>query len=313
MSTPRKAGTRAKEAGHTGRHAIVLRPRKSKFVEIFRSTPTKTVCPNFYVLAHANGCGFAPLCTYCYLKSSFWHLKGQHAFTNRAKMLKEIGTWIRRDNLESYVLNAGNLSDSLSFEKFRPLVSDLVDLFRREAKGRPHTLLLVTKGGMKECRALLKLKSSPNVAITFSVNNPEAAAKHEAGAPPVADRLEAARRLKKNDWRIRIRIDPMIVGYEYGPLARQVKTLAPERLTLGTLRSEHNLTKFAKTPLLQALEQPSEPNALARYPLKERLKLYRQAVSLFDDRCHIGLCEETPDVWRTLGLNVDDKPCNCGG
>ena len=290
-----------------------MRPRKSRFVDIFRTTPTKTVCPNFYVLAHANGCGFAPLCTYCYLKSSFWHLKGQHAFTNRAAMLKEIRTWIHRDNLESYVLNAGNLSDSLSFEAFRPLMADLVELFRREAKGRPHTLLLVTKGGLKESRALLRMKPCANVAISFSVNNPDAAAKHEAGAASVKDRLEAARRLKKKGWRIRIRIDPMILGFDYDWITRRVKALKPERVTLGSIRAEPNLDRFAKTPLLQALERPSDPKSLARYPLKRRLKMYRDAIRILGRTCPIGLCEETYDVWHALGLNTEAKPCNCGG
>ena len=290
-----------------------MRPRKSKFVEIFRTTPPKTVCPNFYVLAHANGCGFAPLCTYCYLKSSFWHLRGQHAFTNRAAMLREIRAWIRRDNLESYVLNAGNLSDSLSFEKHRPLMADLVELFRREAVGRPHTLLLVTKGGLKESRALLKTKPCANVAISFSVNNPDAAAKHEAGAAPAKDRLEAARRLKKRGWRVRIRIDPMILGFDYGWVTRQVKALKPERVTLGTIRAEHNLDRFVKTPLLRALERPSDPKSLARYPLNKRLKMYRDAIRILGRTCPIGLCEETYDVWHALGLNTEAKPCNCGG
>ena len=297
----------------TGRHKIVLRPRKSKFVEIFRTTPPKTVCPNFYVLAHANGCGFAPLCTYCYLKSSFWHLKGQHAFTNRDKMLKEIAAWIRLDNLETYVLNAGNLSDSLSFEEFRPLVADLVELFRKEAKGRPHTLLLVTKGGLKEARALLAMKPCENVTISFSVNNPDAAAKHEAGAAPVKERLEAARQLKKKGWRIRMRIDPMILGFDYGWITRQVKALKPERVTFGTLRAEHNLDRFAKTPILQQLEQPADSKALSRYPLKTRLKLYGDGIRILGKLCPIGLCEETYDVWNALGLKTESKPCNCGG
>jgi len=282
-------------------------------VEIFRTTPPKTVCPNFYVLAHANGCGFAPLCTYCYLKSSFWHLKGQHAFTNRTPMLREIAAWIRLDSLESYVLNAGNLSDSLSFEQFRPLMADLVELFRREAKGRPHTLLLVTKGGTKEVRDLLHLKPCANVAISFSVNNPEAAAKHEAGAATVKDRLEAARRLKKRGWRIRIRIDPMILGFDYGWITRRVKALKPERVTLGSIRAELNLDRFAKTSLLQALERPADPKSLARYPLKTRLKMYRDAIRILGKTCPIGLCEETYDVWHALGLDTAAKPCNCGG
>ena len=131
------------------RLACQSRPRKSKFVDIFRTTPVNTVCPNFYVLAHADGCSFAPQCSYCYLKSSFWYLRAPQVFTNLDKMVAEIKAWLARDELESYVLSMGNLSDSLVFEEARPLIGGLVELFREEseAKGRKHTLLLVTKRG----------------------------------------------------------------------------------------------------------------------------------------------------------------------
>jgi DNA repair photolyase len=126
-----------------------LRERKTRFVEIFRTTPARTVCPNFYVLSHANGCAFTPHCSYCYLKSSFWYLKEHRVYVNADAMMAEAASWIRKDGLESYVLNMGNLSDSLVFEDVRPVMGRLTALFRAEAeaKGRPHTLLLVTKGG----------------------------------------------------------------------------------------------------------------------------------------------------------------------
>ncbi len=145
-----------------GRLACQHRERKSKFVDIFRTTPVNTVCPNFYVLAHADGCSFAPQCSYCYLKSSFWFLRSPEVFTNFDKMTAEIKAWLARDELESYVLNMGNLSDSLVFEEARPLIGAVVELFRKEAeaKGRRHTLLLVTKGGTPECGPLLEIATT---------------------------------------------------------------------------------------------------------------------------------------------------------
>lgn len=288
----------------------VLRERKTGFVDIFRSTPTGTVCPNFYVLAHANGCAFSPRCTYCYLKSSFWFLKQDQAFTNVNKMTTEIRNWIARDNLESYMLNMGNLSDSLAFEEKRPLILRLTEIFREEAekKDRKHTLLLVTKGGARECGPLFETESCRNVILSFSVNNPAAARKLEKGAAPVRDRIEAARRLKKKGWRIRIRIDPMIKGFDYREIAGRVKILAPERVTLGTLRAESNLPRFAGKGLFAELETPSNRTGLARYPGNQRLALYRQAVEILSGSCPIGLCEETPDIWKALRLDTD---CNC--
>ena len=290
------------------------RKRKTRFVDIFRTTPAKTVCPNFYVLAHANGCGFAPKCEYCYLKSSFWYLKGDQVFDNVDDMLAEMGRWIARDNLESYVLNTGNLSDSLAFEETRPAVARMVDLFRSdaEAKGRPHALLLVTKGGVAECRTLFAEKPCRNVIVSFSVNNAEAARKYESGAASVQDRFEAARRLKALGWRVRMRIDPMILPYDYSDVIEETRALAPERVTLGLLRAEPSLLKLVNHGMFNELERPAGAKALARYPLQERIAAYRPAVDRLRGVCDVGLCEETEDVWLALGLDVEGKACNCG-
>ena len=294
---------------------VVFGVRRSRFVDIFRTTPPKTVCPNFFVLAHANGCAFAPQCSYCYLKSSFRQQREHKAFVNMAALHKQVLRWINRDGLESYVLNSGNLSDSLSFEKMRPLIIDLIDLFRREAEAhnRPHILLLVTKGGLKECGPLLRLPPCRNVVISFSVNNRQAAVRHEAGAATVSSRLQAARQLMRKGWRVRMRIDPMILGYDYVKIIEQVRRLHPERVTLGTLRAEPGLELFVDHHLFDPLVKPEEPGGLARYPLSTRLALYRPAVRRLRAICPVGLCEETRDVWQALGLRWQDKPCNCGG
>ena len=294
--------------------SCALRERQTRFVELFRTTPPETVCPNFYVLAHANGCTFAPQCSYCYLKSSFWYLQGAQAFTNVGRIMQEARAWIARDGLESYVLNTGNLSDSLVFEQDRPLVAPLVELFRdeAEAKGRPHTLLLVTKGGVAECEPLFGVEPCANVVVSFSINSPQAARQHEAGAASAADRLAAADRLQRQGWRVRIRIDPMIAGFDYGWLIERVRRLAPERVTLGTLRAEANLWRFVDNGLLDALEKPDDPKAMARYPVEQRLALYRPAVEALAGVCPFGLCEETYDIWDALGLDTEAKCCNCG-
>ena len=288
------------------------RERKTGFVDIFRTTPTDTVCPNFYVLSHANGCMFEPHCSYCYLKSSFWYLPGQQAFTNVDKMLDDTRRWLSRDDLESFMLNTGNLSDSLTFEEIRPLVPQLVELFRTEAeaKGRRHSLLLVTKGGLKECRPLLELAPCRNVVVSFSVNHPDAARRYESGAAPVSERMRAARRLLRAGWRVRLRMDPMILGYDYRAVAAQVRDLGPERVTLGTLRAERNLPRFTEQGLFDALEKIDETKRLARYPREQRLAMYREVIDALGG-IEVGLCEETPDIWNELGLNTAGKSCNC--
>lgn len=292
---------------------VTLVPRRSRFIELFRTTPPRTVCPNFHVLAHANGCAFAPMCDYCYLKSSFRGRSAPRAFANTEALLRETRRWIHRDGLESFVLNTGNLSDSLAFEGDRPLMAALVEEFRAEAesRGRPHTLLLVTKGGLEECSVLRKLAPCASVVVSFSVNHPDAAALHEAGAAPPAERLAAAAGLREAGWRVRLRLDPMIAGYDYTATVAAVAEARPERVTLGTLRAEPGLLKISRNGLFKELEPPSEPGGLARYRWETRLALYRPAVERLRPLGPVALCEEPAEMWDDLGLDRERILCNC--
>jgi spore photoproduct lyase len=187
-----------------------------------------------------------------------------------------------------------------------------VELFRSEAerKGRPHALLLVTKGGREHVATLAGLAPSANVIVSFSLNAPDAAAVHERGAPPVEERLAAARVLKASGWRVRIRIDPMIAERSYSDLAARVGDLAPERVTLGCLRADRGLLRKGDG-VFATLEPIGEPGGLARYPAAERIRLYREAIEALAGRSPVGLCEEAPDVWTAVGLDPESKTCNC--
>ncbi len=286
--------------------------RRTPFVQILRTTPSLTVCPNFYVLSHANGCGFSPACGYCYLQSSLWYLDAPRVYMNVDDLLGDVSAWIARDGLESTVLNTGNLADSLGFERERPLTARLVELFRSEAerKGRPHSLLLVTKGDRDAVAPFAGLAPSSNVVVSFSVNAPEAAAVHERGAPPVGERLAAARVLRAAGWRVRIRIDPMIAGCAYADLATRVGDLAPERVTLGCLRADRGLLRRGNG-VFTGLVPLEGPDGLARYPRTDRIRMYREVIEALSGRSPVGLCEETADVWAAVGLDPEGKTCNC--
>lgn len=226
-------------------------------------------------------------------------------------MIDEVRRWIRKDNLETYMLNTGNLSDSLSFENVRPVMGPLVELFRREAAGRPHTLLIVTKGGRRECRSFLSSKPCRNVVISFSINTPEVAETLERGAASIEDRMSTAETLKKRGWRVRIRLDPIIAGHDYSDIIARIRKLRPERVTLGTLRAEHNLDRFVPPGFFDELQERADRKSLARYPFRKRRALYQPAVDAFKDICPIGMCEEQPAMWDALGLDKESKPCNC--
>ncbi len=290
----------------------VLRERKSSFIRKMYPKPPKNVCPNMWVLAHANGCMFEPRCSYCYLKSTFGAQHGGYeAYTNLDEMEAEMRRWIARDDLDIHMLNAGTLCDPFTFEETRPAAARMVEVFRQFAQGRPHTLLFVTKGGRQECASLYAIEPCANVIVSFSVNHPDAAARLEKGAATVEERLLAAADLKALGWRLRMRIDPMILHYDYTEVAKRVKALAPERVTLGSLRADPDLRRYVNDGLFDELEPVYEYQVSAHYPFDARVALYRQAVDAIGDQCPIALCEEPKPVWEALGLDFEHKPCNC--
>lgn len=287
------------------------RPNPEKYLTLLRTTPVKTVCPNFYLLDHARGCSFD--CSYCFLRDAEYNRKERRIFSDKEALFAELSDWLTRDDLETFLANAGNMTDSLSFEPARPIWGELVEFMRENAekRGRPHCLLVVTKAGPSLCGAFFERPPCKNIIISFSVNSPEAAERHERGAADPADRLKAARLLKDMGWRVRIRIDPMIKGFDYAWTIGEVRALAPERVTLGTLRADPTLIpEVAELDIFRRLGKP-EPESIARYPLAERLAIYRPAVEALSDVTSVGLCEETEDVWDALGLDRVNKTCNC--
>ena len=283
----------------------------SPYLTLLHKTPVDTVCPNFYLLDHAHGCAFD--CSYCFLKDTLYENKKREVFTDKARLFAELKEWVQRDDLETYLANTGNMADSLTFEQERPLWGELIEFMRENAEkpGRPHTVLVVTKAGVSAFGAFFERTPCRNVIISFSVNSPDAARDHESGAAEPADRLAAARKLKKQGWRVRIRLDPMIKGYDYSQVVEAIRALAPERVTLGTLRADPTLfPRVEGIAIFNALDQPTD-GSIGRYPLADRLGLYGPAVERLRDVSTIGLCEETPSVWEALNLDVENKTCNC--
>lgn len=281
------------------------------FLVLLRTTPTKTVCPNFYLFDHARGCNFN--CSYCFLRDSEYDKKERRIFVNTDALYEQLGEWVCRDDLETYLANAGNMTDAFSFERERPLWGGLIEFMREHAerKHRPHTLLAVTKAGLEHCGAFLECEPCRNIIISFSINAAAASRDHEVGAASMEERVKAAATLKRLGWRVRVRIDPMIKGYDYGPVTEAVYAISPERVTLGTLRADPTLLPEVGAVSIFTELDPPEDEGIARYPLSLRLALYGPVVERLRPVTSLGLCEETEEVWQALGLDYLHKTCNC--
>jgi len=273
---------------------VLERVRKSNFVRRFDKTPSEVRCPHFYELILSNGCPYD--CAYCYLKLTFRGKTSPTLFTNEwTEVLSEL------KQSGPGVYNTGELADSLAV--CPPLLESALDYFSNCCS---KYLLLVTKSD--NISLLQDREPSTQVIVSFSVNSDQAAKVYEKGAPSPRQRLRAACALKKQGWRVRVRIDPVIphTGLDgYRGLCEQVAELGPERVTVGTLRQYPGVHNFSKTAPRRGLQL--SPDGRLRYPEQVRIDTYQQ----FSDWLGFkpALCKETYILWRKLGWRF--MGCNC--
>lgn len=276
--------------------SITHRVRKSKFVRLFDKTPDAVFCPHFYELILSNGCPYD--CSYCYLNLTFRGNKLPVVFTNPweeiQKELKEI---------PSGYFVTGELADSLAV--IPPTLPQALDWFSSQ---QSRYLLLLTKS--TNIKILLNREPSPQIVVSFSVNSMESWSHHEHLTPDPLRRLKAAAKLKEKGWRIRIRLDPIILDGDnslpsYHNMCREISQLSPELVTVGSLRQYPGLFRFARQAPKYGLTRSRDGRM--RYSFERRLFLYRKIADWLGFQP--SLCKEPLDIWQALRWNF--MGCNC--
>ncbi len=273
---------------------VIKRERKSNFVRLFDKTPPGVVCPHFYELVLSNGCPYD--CSYCYLKLTFRGKTEPTLFQNGWEKVKS-----ELDVAGKGVFSTGELADSLAIVP--PLLPKALDYFTTH---NDKLLLLVTKSTNIEI--LRSREPSKNLLVSFSINSLGGAAKYENSAPHPMRRLEAAEKLINLGWRVRIRLDPVILesGLDsYEPICKAIAAINPERVTVGSLRQYPGLFRFLPDAPRKGLRRAKDGRM--RYSASERINTYKQIAEWLGFQP--SLCKETKEVWSALGW--DFTGCNC--
>lgn len=277
-----------------GAHLVIERERKSEFVRLFEKTPVAVRCPHFYELILSNGCPYD--CAYCYLKLTFRGKTSPTLFANQwNKVQKEL------DRFPGGVFSTGELADSLAITP--PLLDKALSYF---AGQRDKYLLLVTKSVNVDI--LRKMIPSEQIVLSFSVNSANAAKIYEIDAPQPMLRLKTAEEMITKGWRVRIRLDPIILESrldDYERLCEKIAEIKPERVTVGTLRQFPTLKNFAKQAPCAGLKKSKDGRM--RYSVEDRILIYKKIEGWLGFQP--ALCKETNDVWEMLGWEFPG--CNC--
>jgi spore photoproduct lyase len=309
-------GLRERLVRKIGDGSIIVRFEKTPLP----SNPTDVVCPHFLELKWAYGCPFD--CSWCYLKGTFrFRPEGiKPVIKDYAKIELHVREFLNSSSPPE-ILNTGELADSLMWENgHRPFSKFILPMFESQNK---HKVLFLTKS--TNIKHLLEIKPHNQAIISFSLNADKVAKKWEKKAPAVSKRIEAASKLSKAGYEIRVRIDPMVpmAGWQegYRELIDQIfATFTPERITLGSLRGLQSTINGTKDKSWKIyLEEKS--NWGKKIEFSNRLIMYLRLIKYLREKysyINISLCKETVEMWEKLkskfeSPDMDYKKirCNC--
>ena len=301
------------------RRTLVKRVGDGSIITRFEKTPiptrsTDVVCPHFLELKWATGCPFD--CAWCYLKGTlrFRPQKSKPYVKDYERIGQHVRSFLENANGCEEVLNTGELADSLMWEKNgNPFSKFILSLFQGQ---NGHKVLFVTKS--KNIEHLLEDDRQSNAIISFSLNADAVAKRFEKGAPTVAERIEAASKLSRAGYDVRIRIDPMVpvLNWEesYTELVDNIfSEFVPSRITLGSLRGlQSTINQATDRSWVDYLSEKS--NWGRRIAFNTRYRMYLKLMQYLEEKhtyTDIALCKETLEIWDRLGMNYRNIKCNC--
>ncbi|MBL7154644.1 MAG: hypothetical protein ISS79_13100 [Phycisphaerae bacterium] len=295
--------------------------RTSSFVGHFdgRLGPNVFCRPYYKLVPVSNGCPF--YCTYCYLAFVYRkHAPFIKININYETMFRQIRRAVPGPG-GTASFNLGEMLDSLALDHVTNLTTRLVPFFSEFSNAY---LMLLTKSN--NTANLLQLKPNRQTVVSWSINTQQMIDTHEIGAASLSQRIQAAKACQDHGYRIRLRIDPGMLHKEwraaYADLIRQVMTtIRPENITLGMLRLLPGHLRLAEAAYGRRARKLHGSNLVKgasdgklRYPPSQRIEFYTflaDTIRSFDRNVSIGLCRETPNIWRNLRQLCNPRECNC--
>ena len=302
---------------HSERGVLLLRDRKSPFIEQFKHPIGR--CAKFYKLTAYNNCNF--WCEYCYLYLTFRTQPISTHFMNYDQMYDEIMKFDRSRVPKSFrLLNLGELGDPLAVDYITGFAKQIIPFMPEHAPGT--RLLFLTKSNCVD--EILELDHGGQSIISFSLNTETVFQQLEHRTASPESRLAAAAKVQKAGYEVRLRIDPVIFystwEKDYIELVDKIfQFVQPTRITIGEYRPSNGLanhigSRFPDSPLLRINKSMVREGGKLRYKKDQRIEMFRTIIETIKQNrsdIHIALCKEQPQIWKALGLNMKGLLCNC--
>jgi len=296
---------------------LVCRVNDGSIIVRFDKTPipkslTDIVCPHFLELKWAYGCPFD--CSWCYLKGTFrFRPNGKEPVIKDYDKIERHTRAFLAEVAIPEILNTGEIADSLMFENGdNPFSKFIISIFGSQ---NIHKVLFLTKSS--NIKNPLELESHNQAIMSFSLNAIPVADKWEK-APSVLKRLEAAQKLYKAGYEVRVRIDPMVPienwkKHYFYLIDLIYEKFLPTRITLGSLRGlQSTINGCTDKSWTKYLSESS--NWGEKIEKKLRYEMYSAIIQYLHqkyDYKNIGLCKETMHMWKMLNMEHKKIKCNC--
>jgi len=301
------------------RRTLVRKIGDGSIITRFEKTPlpiklTDVVCPHFLELKWATGCPFH--CSWCYLNGTlrFAPRKTKPYVKDYGKIEHHVRAFLENVDWCDEILNTGELSDSLMYERNgNPFSKFILSLFGEQER---HKVLFLTKDTHVD--NLLQSEHESQAIVSFSLNADAVARRFEKGAPPVAERIEAASKVSKAGYEVRVRIDPIVPVSDwengYRSLIDEIfSKFTPSRITLGSLRGlQSTINQAADKSWVDYLSERSGWGK--RIEFYTRYWMYYKLIQYLEKKyayASIALCKETLEIWNKLGMDYRKIKCNC--
>jgi len=281
--------------------------KKGSFIKPCPCTPAYLGCGYLVINADLN----CPLdCSYCILQS-YLDDPWLTIFVNQEKIAKELAQLVRRRS-SFFRIGTGELADSLALDGLTQRARDLLNGFAAYPRA---VLELKTKTTLIDY--LPSPSPAPQAVMAWSLNSEEVALREEHGAPPVRERIQAAREAIQKGYRVAFHFDPLIwyPGWEegYGRVIEELMISIPAKkiawISLGALRFPPQLKEIIRQrfPNSLCLTQEFIRGKDGKFRLFRpiRLQLYHQIMKYFwssssYQQVKYYLCMESPEIWDEI-------------
>jgi spore photoproduct lyase len=285
------------------------------------------ICQNAHELHSAWGC--LHTCAYCNIGEFVNIALNLEDYLERLDGLLRENPWLK---LYKY----DNHTDIPAFEPEYGWCKGLVEFFAK----RDAYLMLYTKSHNVD--HLLSLDHRGRTLICWTLSCDTVSRLIEKGAPPMRERIEAARKCQKAGYRVRARFSPIIPIKNWQEENRQMleeylRKVRPDVLTMDmfkwieprkvrdmfdlSLWDEEFVAWVDKFAAMDPKERPRPilPNGKQLFPNDLRARVYRffiQKIKVLSPTTRIAICGETPEMWQELrpelGMTPENYVCACG-